>query len=55
MMEQKCNCPFCAGACPIVDEYSEEGGTCEECFREHTYWDEDSQVYYPLQKEEVNA
>ena len=54
-MPKKCDCPYCGGACKIMDEYSEEGGTCAKCFEEHTYWDEADEVYYPLLKEEVNA
>ena len=55
-MPKKCNCPFCDGVCLIVDEYSEEGGTCESCFEKHTNWSEEDGVYYPLRKgEEVNV
>ena len=51
-VEQKCNCPSCDGACDVVDEYSEEGGTCATCFEEHTYWDEEEKAYYPTRKGE---
>ena len=43
--EIACNCPTCEGKCERADEYSEDGETCEYCFREHTYFDEESGGY----------
>ena len=52
-MPNKCNCPYCEGACKILDEYSEEGGTCATCFEEHTYFDKKRESFYPLERKEA--
>ena len=45
----KCNC---ACKCRRKDEYTEDGGTCEFCFREHTYEGEEG-IYYPMSREQI--